>query len=226
MSNTFSVKECIAFGWNRFKERPGLFVAVTFVLVWLPAIINNLVRAPQDASSVVAALAGIIGIVMTIVGIYISMGLITFALAVHENAHEAGWKDAWAPHPFWKFLLTEIMLAIVVIIGFILLIVPGIILSLGLSFVQYLVMDRGIGYLDAMKESWRITKGHKWQLLGLFILLCLINILGFVCLIVGTLVTIPLTWFAMAHAYRVLEHQAHEIETVPAAAEPQAGAAA
>jgi uncharacterized membrane protein len=84
------------------------------------------------------------------------------------------------------------------------LIIPGIILSMGLAFVPYLVVDRGLGPIEAIKESWRITKGHKWQLLLLFLALLGLNLLGLVALLIGIFVTVPITMLAFAHAYRTL----------------------
>lgn len=55
-----------------------------------------------------------------------------------------------------------------------------------------------------MKESWRITKGHKWQLLLLFLALLLVNLLGLLALFVGIFVSVPITMLAFAHAYRTL----------------------
>jgi uncharacterized membrane protein len=55
-----------------------------------------------------------------------------------------------------------------------------------------------------MKESNRITRGHKWPLLGLVALLILINVLGVLALVVGLLVSIPVSTFAFVQAYRSL----------------------
>ena len=82
--------------------------------------------------------------------------------------------------------------------------VPGIIIAMGLAFVPYLVVERGLGPIDAIKESWRITKGHKWQLFLLVLALLGINLLGLLALVVGIFVAIPVTMIAFVHAYRTL----------------------
>jgi len=75
---------------------------------------------------------------------------------------------------------------------------------MGLMFVPYLVIDRGLGPIESMKESWRVTKGNKWQLFLLFLALIGINLLGVAALVVGLLVSVPITMLAAAHAYRTL----------------------
>src|SRR4030095_7950668 len=48
---------------------------------------------------------------------------------------------------------------------------------------------RDVHTIEEMKESRRITHGHKWKLLGLTLLLVLINLLGLAVLVVGLLVS-------------------------------------
>jgi uncharacterized membrane protein len=59
-----------------------------------------------------------------------------------------------------------------------------------------------------MKESKRITYGYKWPLLGFALVLALINLLGLLALVVGLLVSIPVTTLAFVHAYRALSNRA------------------
>ena len=63
-----------------------------------------------------------------------------------------------------KYFLMSLCVSIVVGIGFILLIVPGVILALGFSQVPYIILeDPNIGIIDAMKKSWEMMKGHKGE---------------------------------------------------------------
>lgn len=89
-------------------------------------------------------------------------------------------------------------------VGFLLLIVPGIIFALMFLFTTFIVIDRQLGPIEAMKESNRITRGHKWRLLGLLLLLTLINILGLMALGLGLLISIPVSSLAFTYAYRTL----------------------
>jgi len=86
--------------------------------------------------------------------------------------------------------------------------VPGIIFMLMFMFTTFMVIERELGPIDAMKESRRITRGHKWQLLGFLLMLVLINLLGLLALVVGIFVSIPVSSLAFAHAYRMLAGKA------------------
>jgi uncharacterized membrane protein len=78
------------------------------------------------------------------------------------------------------------------------------VLALMFMFTTFLVIERELGPIEALKESNRITRGHKWNLLGLLLMLILVNLLGVLALIVGLLVSVPVTMLALTHVYRVL----------------------
>lgn len=65
---------------------------------------------------------------------------------------------------FFTILLTSILVFLAIFFGAILLIVPGIILSLGLSFFAIVLADpdyQGLGPVEVFKESLRLMKGYK-----------------------------------------------------------------
>jgi len=103
--------------------------------------------------------------------------------------------------------------------GILLLVVFGVILVVMFIFAGLLVIDREVGPIEALKESYRITSGHRWSILGLILVLFLINLLGLLALIVGMLVSIPIALLALTHAYRVLSGsaEARPADAVPAA---------
>jgi uncharacterized membrane protein len=92
-----------------------------------------------------------------------------------------------------------------IFVGLPLILAASIILGLGLSFAPYLVVDRGMRPVGSLKESWRITDGNKWRLFLLGLALLGVNILGVLALLVGVLVSIPITLLAVVHAYRFLQ---------------------
>jgi uncharacterized membrane protein len=96
-----------------------------------------------------------------------------------------------------------------------LLIVPRIIFALMFMFATFIVIDRELGPINAMNESARIAKGYKWQLFGFTLVLVLINLLGLLALVVGLLVTVPVTSLAFVHVYRVLSERAGAKPAIP-----------
>lgn len=83
-------------------------------------------------------------------------------------------------------------------------IVPGVIFHLATSQATWLVLDRGLDPWSALRESLRITKGHRARLLWLELAQMLVIAAGVFALGVGVLVAWPLTQLMAAHAYRRL----------------------
>lgn len=201
----FSIKQMIRFGWETFKTRPWFFIGATLVILLayvvsgaLSGAIDMALTGDPDKSSGVGDILG------WLLGTLISMGVVAFYLQAHDNPAGATISSLWHPHPFWIYFAATLLVGLAVVVGLLLLIVPGIIFALMFMFTSFIVIDRNLGPIEAMKESKRITHGHKWQLFGLGLLLALINLGGAIAFGVGLLVTIPVTSLAFTHAYRVL----------------------
>ncbi len=105
---------------------------------------------------------------------------------------------------FFRFFFTSLLYGIIVILGFILLIVPGIYLAVKYQFTPYIVVDKKIAYLAAMKEAAKLTSG-RWMSIFLFDLTLIgLNILGALALGIGLLITIPTSVLASSYLYRKL----------------------
>jgi len=102
-------------------------------------------------------------------------------------------------------------------LGFLLFIIPGIILMLKLLSGFFLIVDEDLGVIDALKKSWKITKGFKWKLFlfvlvyYLFIDLMVVifgNSLGysFITIIIGLIVS-PVFFYSFTYFYRTLLQQ-------------------
>jgi uncharacterized membrane protein len=103
-------------------------------------------------------------------------------------------------------LVATIVTFLVVFLGFIALIIPGIILGLGLSQTYYILAeDKEISGIDAMKKSWEMMDGWKMK----YFLLCLLyfgmSILGLLALVIGLLFVIPIISTSNALFYEKLK---------------------
>ena len=205
----FTAGEAIRFGWKTFKSRPWFFVGATPVIMIVYGMIEAItlsidvaVSGSTDPAQIQSSLLG--RLISFLAGTLIDMGATAFYLSAHDNPDAVDLSALWHPRPFLTFLGASILLMLTIAVGFILLIVPGIIFALMFMFTTFIVIDREFGPIDSMKESRRLTYGHKWKLLGLSLLLVLINLLGLAALFVGLFVTVPISSLALTHAYRVL----------------------
>jgi uncharacterized membrane protein len=210
--NTFSAGSAIKFAWEIFKKRALFFVGVTLLIGVISWIIGAIVGAVASSSD--SPLVGLTAFLLNLgFSTFLNMGVVNYALKAHDAPETAKIQDLWHPQVFWPYLVATILVFICVVAGFILLVIPGIIVGIMLMFTPYLVVDRNRTAIEAMKESKRITDGAKGKLFVFGIALFFLNLVGALLLFVPLLVTIPVSMLAIAHAYRQLEHKAAEVVT-------------
>lgn len=200
--------ECIKFGWETFQKRPWFFVGVTFLYF----AINFLISFIGDSVSAVLG-AGLgtfednaINLLLNFfLGGLLGLMTVVFLLKAHDALDHLQIEDAWQPTRYWSYLIVSVLMGLVTIGGIILLVIPGIIFALMFWFGGYIVVDQGRSPIEAMKESARITKGHKWELFLLGVASIGLVVIGFICLLVGMLVAVPVVTLAFTHAFRELQ---------------------
>jgi uncharacterized membrane protein len=200
----FSKKEAIKFGWEIAKKKIKFFVPLLILVFGVSSLFDYLSDLAKKESFLISFLLTIIGVAFSII---FSLGLIKISLKICDG-EEPKISDLFSQYPlFLKYLFASILKNLITLFGFILLIIPGIILSIRFGFFDYLIVDRNSRIVESLRKSWEITKGNAWNLFLLYILLGLINLLGFFALIVGLFWSIPTTMIAEAFVYRKLSSQ-------------------
>ncbi len=206
MEKVFSIEESLKFGWEKTKAHSLILFQVLITII----AVNFAFSFAFDRFDE-TPLGFFVWVVSTVAMITLETG---FALIVLKlvRSQAAAYKEIIPSFDLvWRAILSSALTALFVLGGFLLLIIPGIYIALRLSMVNFAVID-GAKVMESLRQSGRLTDGHKWHLLGFFVVMTLINIVGFLFLIVGLLVTIPVTMLAYAHIYQKLK------EKVPAEA--------
>lgn len=86
---------------------------------------------------------------------------------------------------YLNIILANLLKFALVAMGFVFFIIPGIILACRLSFVSYLVMDKDLDPIQAIEQSWNLTKGIGWNIFIMAIFSIFIFIFGLILLIIG-----------------------------------------
>ncbi len=77
--------------------------------------------------------------------------------------------------------------------------------SIAFSFYQYIIIDQNKQIIESIKESYHITKGKKWKIFGVLLMLVILNVVGAFLLLIGLLITIPITILSEVFLYKKLE---------------------
>lgn len=197
MNSELSFRDAISTGWKITKARFPLLLGYLGTLLLLGAV-RFFIEKPIDAVWVKA----ILGIGFQIVNWYLTFNALGVSLKLIDDK-EAVYADFWRPQSrFWFYVLATLLYGLIIGVGTLLLIIPGIIFGLMFMFYGYVMVEKGLGPIEALKESKRLTAGVKWDLFLFSLLAIGLNLLGVLALIVGVLATMTVTFIAMAHLYR------------------------
>ena len=181
-----------------------------FIALFLIGIIGCIIGIPTGMNEWVqgAAAAGILGFLAFIYGILVEGPVqygVAFAFLKAARGDKLEIKDMFeAFKNYWNAVLASLFVGVIIVIGLVLLIVPGIIFACKLAFTPYLVVDRKMGVMEAIEESWRMTGGHAWKVFFIGLLAIPICIAGLLCFIVGIIISIMLVSLAFASLYHAV----------------------
>jgi uncharacterized membrane protein len=198
-SGDFEIADALSFGWDRFKANIGP-LAITVAVVIFVEIVLSVISSGRTGFG-----GFILSLVTFLIGQIIAMGWVRISLNI-VGGRPAGVSDMWERLDlFVPYVVAAIIFSVMVGIGFILLIVPGVYLALTFGFYGFNVMDKEMGALDALKRSVELTRGRKWKLLAFWVTILFLNLLGLILLVVGVLVTAGVSLIAVGYVYRSLE---------------------
>ncbi len=190
----FTYKELLRFGWNTFKQHAWFLIALTFLYFLVTFIVAD-----------ISVIRDIVSMLMSIAFTAVTLKLV--------DGHSSRYGDLLVPFKTYKvtlhYFLASILYMLIVLVGLILLILPGVYLLVRLQFFAYLLVEHeNMGVIESLKKSMEMTKGKFWSLFGFGIVFVLVNLLGLIALGIGLFVTIPVTCIAYAMMYRKLSTEA------------------
>ena len=184
------VGQCLAIGLERFKPQMGLLVATTLVAALVIGVGNIL---PKIGSLISIAVAG-----------PMSLGLIRCYRDAYRGQNVNFERLFSGFQEFVPALLNNLVATIAIGIGFVLLIVPGLVI-LGLLAYWPLVLDDGKNQgIEAVMGSKDLTQPFLVQAVITTVVLCLIGGLGAIVLGIGVLFTGPIAGIGLIHAYETM----------------------
>jgi hypothetical protein len=103
---------------------------------------------------------------------------------------------------FLPAFVAALLVGVFVFAGILVCIIPGLVVAAMFKFTYLFILDKRMDFWPAMMASHETVKGDYFGFTIFLVALGCINILGFLCCIVGLLVTIPLSIAAITIAYQ------------------------
>ncbi|MDI9916253.1 hypothetical protein [Rhodococcus sp. IEGM 1379] len=197
-----SVGAALTYGWERFKNNALVWIGVTLAAVVISGLIQ-LVFGSASSPGEISALALIGSLVSAIVGFLIQAAFIRGAL--HEvDGNKPVFGSFVQLTNVGAIVLASVIISIASGIGLVLCVIPGLVVIFLTYYTLTFVVDQNQDAISGIKSSFALTSKNVGPLLLLALALIGINIVGAILLLVGLLVTLPISLIASTYAYRVL----------------------
>ncbi|MPY94476.1 MAG: hypothetical protein GEV08_15880 [Acidimicrobiia bacterium] len=193
-----SVGAAFSYGWAKFSQNAGPMIIVT-LLVWAAGIVVNIIGRAFD--SVVLQL--VFSVIAFIVSQVMTRGLVRSALTVvNGGTPEPG--SVFSFDNIGPFLVGAILYGLLVGVGLVLCIIPGLILGALFGFWSFACVEQDLDGVSALKRSLELARSNFGSAFLFGLAYIGVNIVGALLCGIGLLVTIPLSYIAAAHFYRQL----------------------
>lgn len=143
------------------------------------------------------------GVVLALFFVGLDLGFKKIALGLHDRENSS-YKELFSCFTLApKALIGWFLYGAMVWIGWIFFVLPGFIALLRFIFFPYFIIDKNMGPIDALKQSYEVTKDHMWDMFAFWVAMKIVVSLGFVSWL-GIVLTWPLSTLAYALFYRKL----------------------
>ena len=199
----FSKKEAINIGWKLMIKHLG-FMVLAYAVYFCVLMAIGLIQAGIERMLGKGLLSFNISIVSYLLSFLLVIGLIKILLDLYDEK-KVGLSELFKNYEqYFNYIICNFLVSLITICGLILLVVPGIIWGLKYQYAPYLVIDKNMKPLEAIKRSGEMTYGHKMNLFLFCFAAFGVLILGFMCCGIGILPAGIVTSFAVIHIYRKL----------------------
>lgn len=166
-------------GFSLIGRRPVLFLGLAFALALIPVVLQA-IMAPGMMTGAVDPETGLPDFNVAVFAVITPVSYVVYAL-LYATLTSAALQELDGAKPtfgsslavglrkFFPLFILTFLVSLAVMVGFIFLIVPGVILALMLSASGPALVAGDAGILGAFSRSRKLTKGSRWRLLVLYI---------------------------------------------------------
>lgn len=196
--------QIVSESWHLYKKDWRQYIPY-LLAIFVPTLILSILGtvstylqlySPASAlvSSIVILVIFAASIVLTL---WAGIGLVK-AIAASLAGQTTAWKDNFSSsnHLIWPAFYTSLLTSLIVLLGGLLLIIPGIIFAIWYSFTYYAVILDNVRGMEALRVSKAAVKGQWWSVLWRWLVIA--AILGLLGLAINILVIAVTSLFPVA----------------------------
>jgi uncharacterized membrane protein len=210
------IGHCISRGWELVKNNFWPTVGTTTLVLLLMGAINqvfglfshsaiNGMIVQHQFSPVGIFVVVLVTIISAPVYTIFTAGLFRFYLKLIRG-EKAAIGDAFSGFgpQLGQLTLLSLVQIVLLLVGYLLCVIPGIYLAVAWYFAIPLVIDKGLGFWEAMELSRKLVNKHWFVVFAFLIVYGLLALAGIVACFIGIFVTMPIGFAALMYAYETI----------------------
>jgi uncharacterized membrane protein len=188
---------------DRIEFYVGTYILYGLALLFPGAFLALTVYFAVEADYLLAALCGLITYLLgAVVYTAIFIGYVKTSLLLVDRK-DFGISDLRPTFKeMYRVLVAAVLYLVMVGIGLLLFIVPGIILAIMYYPFGWLIIEQGLGPIAALKRSSELTRGIKGGLFKFFFMCSLVLLAGTLSCLIGLIPAFPTVLTATSYVYR------------------------
>jgi len=184
----------------------GLSIVVNLIDVMSMAMSSGGFQNPGEPSGLRITFQILSQIVMQVLSIFLQLGLVRIGLNLVSGKEVSVGMLFGQGAKLLRAIGASILFGIAVLIGILLLIVPGIYIALRYGHFMTAIVDRDLGIMEAFEYSSSITTNNRMNLFLLALLCIGVTLIGLLLCFVGLIFAAPVVWLTGLVAYRWMQY--------------------
>jgi uncharacterized membrane protein len=208
-SKTFSIGEALKVGYRSLKDHFWFFASTLIlglIIIIIPLYFSDKFQAQSPA---VGFLFWLIYVVLSTL---LQIGYVKISLNIIDKNKSNIWNLVNGINLFFNYLIANILYNLILFAGLLLLVFPMFIWATKFGFFPYLVVDKKLGPIKALKASAKLSHGAKWDIFCYYIAAYLLVLLGVLAVGIGLFATLPIVLVSAAWIYRQLLKQTESLD--------------
>jgi serine/threonine protein kinase len=209
---TLSIRNCVRRGWALVRSHFWPLVAMTALFLALISVVGSAFSYPTEEGKPINT--SILALLLN--GPLIAGLNFYFLKKIRGERTSVETAFAGFGKRFLHLFLANFVASILIMLGILCLVLPGIYLFVAWIFSLTLVLDKGLDFWAAMELSRKAVNKHWWKVFLLLTMLALLSFAGLAVFCLGIFITFPIAIAAHLYAYEEIFNAQGPVPAQPA----------